>query len=478
MSVTGSPAAESADGSATPLRQTRDLDRIDQWLHTYGIDIDRSTLDWFVSLDRAEQAAVLAAAGFHEPGDVVFDPRARDDIVGQLLMDAGGSDAARGIELRLASGRIDPRSALTLGQDLTESDIRVSGEGIAQVQAAFGLTYDDALARARKTIVASYLRNYLPDLVPSLAGIWISTDAEAELTIGVAGDPAEVLQHLGSASFAGLPLVVVKMPRTERELADLTDALAGLARSRYPGTASVYGKQSTSFIHVAPEDEATRQAILADPAFESWLSSGYVVVDHPINLEPQAAIGGIATTLPNTCTWGFGVYNSGYGDGLVTAGHCNTSGGYGFYPTTLLNQQYAGDVDAERWDLPPELPADNWIHRDGLPDQEITSRMTWATIGEGDPVCHQGANTQFSCGVIETKTFHSANLPTSSKLVQVIGPYPDFRVGGGDSGGPYEWEHKAYGLHSEGGYSGGNSAGVFGAIDFAEQGLGFTVLTK
>ena len=118
----------------------------------------------------------------------------------------------------------------------------------------------------------------------------------------------------------------------------------------------------------------------------------------------------------------------------------------------------------------------NWLKRRG----EITSRTPWSQQDYNDVVCHQGNVSGHSCGYITSLFTKPYWVPGSDFFVMAEAPTLNDQPG--DSGGPWFYGNSAYGIHTGGGKAYGTWSnwgwGVYGAIDFAEQDMGFTVMTK
>jgi hypothetical protein len=434
----------------------------------------------FLDLDRAAQSTILRARGIDDPGGELNDSFVADYILGQYLVKEGGNPAQGKIR-QLASGKLDARAAVTLGQTLRAGDIPVTEIEIDQ-QAKLGFTREQATVRARLQRTATLLRPYLAKLVPSLAAVWIDDANGSKLVISTAGPVGEVVKALGGARFAGLPIEIrsTKLSRTSlgAAVADLQKALAEEADG---AKVTIAPNPTTSVIRIIPDGDESAKKVKGSKAVNERVKAGDAVVEKPRKQGPSAIVGGHRTWYGG-CTWGFTAL-AGSVKSLVTAGHCVGESQFGPWVATKFEEErWQGAVDTARHstDSVYNNLYDNVIMRTGLPDVEITSRTRWDQVDYYDVVCHQGDTSGTSCGYVTALFTAPGWVPDATQFVLVEAPSINEQAG--DSGGPWFYGNSAYGIHSGGCQCYGTfdlwGWGVYGAIDFAERDVHFLVMTK
>ncbi|MCP4306369.1 MAG: hypothetical protein GY788_16195 [bacterium] len=470
-----SASSQNADSDA-PEGQ-RDLPRTSQRLESLGVDVDSDAVDDFLKLDRATQSQILENAGLDDPGGSLSDPRVADYLVGQFMRQERGADL-KAIDLEIRSGLLPAADAIALAQTSSPEAPLVSDLEVADLRRGLPSSDDRQAARlARLQAVVQYLRPYLPSLVPDVAVVKQRIEDE-RIVVATSGSPADVIKALGgTAEFMGIPVEIVTTSRTPDQLASIEGSISRQLRSDHPHLDfSTRIDPLDSLVRLTPLSEEATEVLETNEKLAPYVQSGEVVVEpQEAPLEPGAIQGGWGAT-PAGCTWGFTVGVSG-NPGLVMAAHCDRNYSYGWIPTTFAGAQQSGAVDAELRDVDNYWNGsfENEVRYDGGSVRDITSRRTWLNLDEDDWVCHEGANTGYSCGQITTKHEHELWWVTNSAaFVRIEGPLVNCQPG--DSGGPWFYGNTAYGIYS--GQNGSGSVCVFGAIDFAETAVGFTVLTK
>jgi hypothetical protein len=160
----------------------------------------------------------------------------------------------------------------------------------------------------------------------------------------------------------------------------------------------------------------------------------------------------------STCSGGFTVKETGTGvAGLLTAAHCDDSQTYfgfgsdGTYALTFKSEYRSGTTDAQ-WhtnaahSVGPEFYADSTTYR-----RTVTSVTPRSSVTVGDPVCHRGKATGYSCGTVQSKNYQPlwpGHCPSTcdATWITVEGDY--LRCYPGDSGGPVNFSYSAYGIYN------------------------------
>ena len=165
------------------------------------------------------------------------------------------------------------------------------------------------------------------------------------------------------------------------------------------------------------------------------------------------------------CTAGFAV-TDGVRDGIATAAHCPDALGYvdaagREHPLAFVGQWGWGfqDVQINGSDEPlaPLVFADSLR----TVSRMVTGQRAAASLRAGDPVCHRGERTGYSCGAVELTDFAPAGDlcggACSPTWITVSGPH----CGGGDSGAPVFIGTTALGILKGGSYRADGSCGFY-----------------
>ena len=177
------------------------------------------------------------------------------------------------------------------------------------------------------------------------------------------------------------------------------------------------------------------------------------------------------------CTSGYTVKNGQNVYGITTAGHCGQPVYYGPTGLPFIYEAWGGPYDVQ-WHTTPGYTDRPWA-KEPSGYRVITAKKTWSQQSEGEWVCKYGKTTGHTCGHIVEKDYQpTPNTPQvfSPVFIRVHHPSGANLSSDGDSGGPWYYGGTAYGI-LKGGAAGGNDASYM-AIDYAEYGLGVTVLTQ
>ncbi len=471
----GKPDQPPASQGHTPGGRPDPL-QVSQRLESLEVELDSAAVDDFLQLDRAQQSQILRDAGLDDPGGSLTDPRVASYLVGQFTRQERGA-GPKAIDLEIRSGLLPAADAIALAQAsgpevplvsaLEVSDLR---RGLPSVNAR------EAARLARLQAVVHYLRPYLPSLVPEVSVVQQQVEDE-RIVVATSGPAEDVIKALGgTAKFMGIPVEVVTTLRSPDQLTAIEASISRNTKSNSPQlNFSTRIDPLNSVVRVIPRSAEAVEALEADELLASYVESGEATLESEEEPFESGAIQGGWATTPDDCTWGFTVGVSGHG-GLVTAAHCPNTLSYGWIPTTVTSSDRHDSVDAQLHDVDNAWDGsfENEVNYGGRV-REITSRTTWGNMDKNDWVCHEGRETGYTCGQITTK--YEDNLPQvpdSSLFVRVEGPLID--CDHTDSGGPWFYGNVAWGIHH--GHRANGTQCVFGAINFAESEVGFTVLTK
>lgn len=111
------------------------------------------------------------------------------------------------------------------------------------------------------------------------------------------------------------------------------------------------------------------------------------------------------------CTSGFTVKETGTGvAGLLTAVHCGNSQNYngfgsdGTYALTFESEELDANSDVQ-WHTDTHLKAPEFYADSTTFHRTVQSVIPYSSVIVGQPVCHRGQTTGYSCGQVTSKTF-------------------------------------------------------------------------
>lgn len=447
------------------------------------LDVPDQQVSHFLSLPRETQSEILQAAGFKDPGGPLTDPDVQQHLLGQWLQMSGNH--VEGTQLILSSGLATPSEALAQLSSLRPQDFEPTELEVKQVAMATGRPADDSRQLAQLQLIGRALRPIARSLDPGFLRLSVNHETQV---LEYATSSASSSSLFDATPFAQVVTAVLVKYSESDIVAEAAHASATLQRAglspgvdfriltgKTPPMIAIATNAST-----APEVRAIVTGHAASPASELVA----VIVDPSVlrAAEVNDLVAGVTTAIPAYCTWGFSVAQSAE-ERFVTAGHCQDSQQYPFiavnFPWTI--QQNSGDIDAQVHDIPSPHTGDNRIAIDyGSDAIDITDRASYNEIDVSDILCHEGATSGYSCGIVDSVTDEQIVPAGGTHVIRIDGS--SYRQNGGDSGGPYVFGQTAYGL-AEGANSGGNCSepdciGWVTAIEFAETNLSFVVQTK
>jgi streptogrisin C len=165
----------------------------------------------------------------------------------------------------------------------------------------------------------------------------------------------------------------------------------------------------------------------------------------------------------NFCTSGFTVKNASNVTAMTTASHCETMNTYWNPNGTSIALTFVSEVlDA---DQDVEIRTSGYVERpefyadSGTTARILTGRRYRSSTGAGNQVCHRGARTGYSCGLVGATNFKPAyggacGAVACSPVHVLVNGAADTACGDGDSGGPVFASQTAFGLVKAALYSG------------------------
>lgn len=303
----------------------------------------------------------------------------------------------------------------------------------------------------------------------SFAGLWIQHQPAFRVVVQFTDRGAE--ERLKSRLATGPLADVVETRRVRFSLDDLQKRQESSGeRARGAGIAfnsdiNVLENRVELYV-VEPEKLQARLA-----AAGARLPEGVLVKRVPQLAQSEALVGG---TPLSTCTGGFTVRNNATGElGISAAAHCgNTQYAQG-YLLPFRAEDNNTDQDVQWHSACDILEVTNEVNS-GIGLRSIIGTMTRTNQTIGSMVCKYGMTTGRTCGTISSKTF---DLGANHNATFIrVNNYPDGNLSeGGDSGGPWFLEDRAYGSHVGAPGDDPNDS-IYMAINYISS-IGVSVLT-
>jgi hypothetical protein len=172
---------------------------------------------------------------------------------------------------------------------------------------------------------------------------------------------------------------------------------------------------------------------------------------------------GEAANPANFCTSGFTVKNASNVTAMTTASHCETMNTYWNPNGTSIALTFVSEVKDADQDV--EIRTSGYVERpefyaDSMTTARVlTGRRYRTSTGAGNQVCHRGARTGYSCGLVSATNFKPSYAGACGTVVCdpvwiLVDGAADTACGDGDSGGPVFASQTAFGLLKAGDYSG------------------------
>lgn len=363
---------------------------------------------------------------------------------------------------------------------LSESE---AAEADAQIYAdEFGVTLEDAKERlASQHKIGKAITDLRHGERRTFAGAWVEHTPEWRVIVRTtdAGPAKETVA--GYFSNSAIPVTVKRdAPWSEQQarsnLLAIKEALGGKfdefslhVDPREPKGVVVSVRIPSNRVGATPEQlNRLLPALVADKSANvSWH-------DGPLSRK-EDVYGGAETQLRGSnglkCTIGFAVETSGGTTGLLTAEHCSDDGALDYHAPddTEHEMTYIHGRDDSLgdfgWHTTDEVE-DNRIYSDHNTLRTITSyEDDFDELHVGQFLCNYGRVTGHTCDTIRVLREHlNEVLMTKNK------------ADNGDSGGPWFWINRAYGVHEGEGFSWGYRD-KWSSVAFLEESLSVTVLT-
>lgn len=351
-------------------------------------------------------------------------------------------------------------------EETPQTPVDVDTAVLEAMERDLGLTADEALERLAAEDAALEIEHLATaSLGEDYAGTWID---DGDVVIAATEPFALPL------SDSGYETLVV-----DRSLAELDTYAAdvGVAVNRLGDEAGVYSwyvDVPANAVAIVAADAEAAALVAAEAGLDDQVWNLEIQTDRPDTYQ-QNIRGGDAYNIAgqSRCSVGFSATHPTYGEGFVTAGHCDigsgqitggTGSGGQFRFSQFPGTDWAWVEAGSGWQTTPT------VNRYGGADVQVADG-TEAAIGAS--VCRSGSTTGWYCGVIEAKG--------------VSVSYPEGTVSGmtrttvcaepGDSGGSYISGSSAQGITSGGAGTCPSGWTVFEPLGRALQSTGTTLVT-
>ena len=181
-------------------------------------------------------------------------------------------------------------------------------------------------------------------------------------------------------------------------------------------------------------------------------------------------------TFSNGCSAAF-IVTSGLKYGVLSAGHgrCNDAGTYTDRSTNYSTSVPFSEVRNRRDVSIHQLSSGTAQNIFRIPfnpgARSVTATRPWSNMTVGKSVCMNGRTSGWTCGTIANKNVSPANVPGGNRFVETTNTCAN-----GDSGATWSSGTTAYGIQK--GRRASNNRCIFGAIDYAMSGTGWSVKTS
>lgn len=362
-----------------------------------------------------------------------------------------------------------------VNRDVTSSEELYDIQFYAEQQ---GMTFDEAYAAlAWQPPFVEYVEELRHKYLTAFAGA--SIDGARDVSISFAGGAPESV--ISEARLAGLRVNVVEdLGMSEKQLVDQKNRIhADMIRAGYP-EASTHADFVTGEVFVDVMFDNSEYRPTSDPRSlpeTAQAANVSILRTNRIELVNDATLyGGARMEYTGqsglNCTTAFKVRRNGV-NGFLSAGHCgnnvtieNFSGGTEYSTTFQKEYQiWAGDF---QWHSTGQTESDDFYHNWG----QLRDTGSVGSI----PVVGQSINRFGQKTGRYTYTVYALHV-SKGVFDELVAVNVD-RANSGDSGGPYFWSTKAWGIHQGSAWVGLGSRDVFSRLDYAQSFLGVTVQTS
>jgi streptogrisin C len=350
-------------------------------------------------------------------------------------------------------------------QQPLDSPVDVDSAVLAAMERDLGLTTDEALELLAAEASAVEIEHLAAaSLGDEYAGTWIDDGA----VVVAATEP-----FASALDASGYEAAVV-----ERSLAELealaADVTAAVDRLGAEAVYSWYVDLPANEIALVASDEAAAERVAAEADLDGDAWSVSVETERPVPYQGSIR-GGDAYNIAgqSRCSVGFSATHPTYGQGFVTAGHCDigsgqitggTGAGGQFRLSQFPGEDWAWVQAGSGWRVSPT------VNRYGGADVQVANG-TEAVVGAS--VCRSGSTTGWYCGVIQAKgvqiSYPEGSLSGMTRTTVCAEP--------GDSGGSYISGNSAQGITSGGAGSCPSGWTVYEPLNRALQRTGATLTT-
>lgn len=356
----------------------------------------------------------------------------------------------------ISANEVDPGEAQ--GKALGREDVlRLDAQNLA---AQKGMPLGQALKAVRaQEDLGDEIAALRQELGGRVAGISVSYDPEYRIVVRLKGNAAPSKKML-AASSGNVPIEYVTgaQATTDEMVANFERNLPAI-RALFPTLQGLGTDERTGEITVVVFAEGAAQAVAKGKKDDLFKLLG-----HPVRIETVSTQtvdsdvrGGSKITSPSSyCTSGFTVKNSSGTTGMTTSAHCEGINTYYNPNGTTIGLTHTG-TEVKDADQDVEVHTSAYVERgefygdSATTARAVTGRRLQSSTAAGNQVCHRGATTGYSCGLVGLTNYKPTysgacgSVACSAVWVTVNGDsqtacYP------GDSGGPVFASQTAFGL--------------------------------
>lgn len=298
-------------------------------------------------------------------------------------------------------------------------------------------------------MVSAEIENLRTELKGRVAGVFVERQPTYKVVVRLKGSAKPSPRSLKSGD-ASVPVAfVTDAPATVDELVTSMMTAVPKLKLLLPNLLGIGTDEKTGEVVVTVRAAAAeRTGVLAKLTEVGKLVGQAIRIETSEAAERLADIrGGSKVDSPSAswCTSGFSVKRTDGVTGVLTAGHCEGINNYYnsngtrialSFSTELFNATQDVEVHTSGYVERPEFYADS-----STSARVLTGRRTRASTAVGQQVCHRGATSGYSCGLVSQTNY----APTTSGACGTVACSPVYiRVAGdaqtacavGDSGGP------------------------------------------
>lgn len=233
--------------------------------------------------------------------------------------------------------------------------------------------------------------------------------------------------------------------------------------------------------HIRADDLLRNEAVSAAAAKPLALNLTLLTGSGPIMIEEHTRGGNwIRDDGVRECTSGWSVRSGNVSTGFITAAHCDginqfEEPGVALYSAPFIRQVFGTGGDVEYHTTPSHVVVAEF-YADATTKRSVTSIKTTATM-VGGAVCRYGRSSNVrACN--HTVEATNVTVTIGGTRYTKMGRASNHTSIGGDSGGGWSFDNRAWGVHTGWGTINGVRKSYFTPVQQAQTVLGVTILTQ